>query len=262
MRTAARLRETVSGSARISACGGSASRSTRRFSTARPSSSSSSASLLQLPFLVLQFILKLLCYLFLPIALALFMIRRRRSSRRATCSKRSRCSRGRSASRSPNWSPTTCSRPTRESRHRLRPAPGEIDAASFASLLGGLLAALWLIIGTHRDAVPHAGLICSGSPLAAVADRAATALRAAADRAASMKTLKTGGAAAPALAAGRPRPGGGRSRNPRRPAPMPPPPPPPPPTATTAPRRRRPSGDARAAAVLALAQLPTPQTTI
>jgi hypothetical protein len=27
-------------------------------------------------------------------------------------------------------------------------APGEIDAASFASLLGGLLAAIWLILGT------------------------------------------------------------------------------------------------------------------
>src|ERR1019366_2649258 len=31
-------------------------------------------SLLQLPFLLLQYILKLLCYLFLPIALALFMV--------------------------------------------------------------------------------------------------------------------------------------------------------------------------------------------
>jgi hypothetical protein len=138
--------------------------------------------------------------------------------------------------------------------------PGEIDAASFASLLGGLLAALWLVIGTIATPFLMQGLICSGSPISGGGGTALQQLFALQQIAAVMKTIKTGGAAAPAVAAqAATKSGGGNSGG--GPSIAPPSTPPPPPPAAP-PTPADPSGDARAAAALGMAQLPTPHTSI
>jgi hypothetical protein len=110
--------------------------------------------------------------------------------------------------------------------------PGEIDAASFASLLGGLLAALWLVIGTIATPFLMQGLICSGSPISGGGGTALQQLFALQQIAAVMKTIKTGGAAAPAVAAqAATKSGGGNSGGgpgiapPSTPPPVAPPPP-------------------------------------
>jgi len=261
MRTATRLRETVSGSG-------------TDFSLRRIGESVYQAflygaaklvvligSLLQLPFLVLQFVLKLLCYLFLPIALGLFMIP----------------SQAQLATRYVQQTLAVLAWPvgfavTELVAYHLLTAyadnlataydltPGEIDAASFASLLGGLLAALWLVIGTIATPFLMQGLICSGSPISGGGGTALQQLFALQQIAAVMKTIKTGGAAAPAVAAqAATKSGGGNSGG--GPGISPPSTPPPPPSAP-APASADPSGDARAAATLGLAQLPTPHTSI
>ena len=262
MRTAARLRETVSGSG-------------TDFSLRRIGESVYQAflygaaklvvligSLLQLPFLVLQFVLKLLCYLFLPIALGFFMIP----------------SQAQLATRYVQQTLAVLAWPvgfavTELVAYHLLTAyadnlataydltPGEIDAASFASLLGGLLAALWLVIGTIATPFLMQGLICSGSPISGGGGTALQQLFALQQIAAVMKTIKTGGAAAPAVAVqAATKPGGGNSGGgPGISLPSTPPPTPPPPAS---PAPADPSGDARAAAALGLAQLPTPHTTI
>jgi hypothetical protein len=72
-----------------------------------------------------------------------------------------------------------------------------------------------------------------------------------------VRALKTGGVAAAVSAASAPKSSGGPADG------LPPPPPPanpPPPPAPTAPSD--PTGDARAAAALAMAQLPAPQTSL
>ena len=265
MRTSARLRETVSG--------GSTEFSLRRIGeTVYQAFLYGSAklvvligSLLQLPFLVLQFVLKLLCYLFLPIALALFMIP----------------SQAQLATRYVQQTLAVLAWPvgfaiTELVAYHLLTAyadnlataydltPGQIDAASFASLLGGLLAALWLIIGTIATPFLMQGLICSGSPISGGGGTALQQVFALQQIAAVMKTIKTGGAAAPAGAIQTPaKPGGGNggsggSGMSPPPAPVAPPPPPSAAPAAVA----DPSGDARAAATLGLAQLPAPQTSI
>jgi len=124
MRTSACLRETVSGSS-------------TEFSLRRIGETIYQAflhgsvklvvlvgSLLQLPFLVLQFVLKLLCYLFLPIALALFMIPSQAQLATRYVQQTLASWPGLSASRSPNWSPITCSRPTPTISPSLRSGPG------------------------------------------------------------------------------------------------------------------------------------------
>lgn len=265
MRTAARLRETVSGSG-------------TDFSLRRIGESVYQAflygaaklvvligSLLQLPFLVLQFILKLLCYLFLPIALGLFMIP----------------SQAQLATRYVQQTLAVLAWPvgfavTELVAYNLLTAyadnlataydltPGQIDAASFASLLGGLLAALWLLIGTIATPFLMQGLICSGSPISGGGGTALHQLYAIQQIGYMLKTLKTAGAAAPAAAsqaAARVGGGNGGSGGPGMPPPPPPPVAPPPPPAA-APPAPDPSGDARAAATLDMAQLPGPQTSI
>ena len=269
MRTSARLRETVSGSS-------------TEFSLRRIGETIYQAflhgsvklvvlvgSLLQLPFLVLQFVLKLLCYLFLPIALALFMIP----------------SQAQLATRYVQQTLAVLAWPvgfaiTELVAYHLLTAyadnlavaydlvPGQIDAASFASLLGGLLAALWLIIGTVATPFLMQGLICSGSPISGGGGTALQQLFALHQITALMKVMKTAGAAAPvALTQVTAKTGGGNTGNggpgmsPPRPPTAPPPAPPAAPAAT-APASADPSGDARAAATLGMAQLPAPQTSI
>ena len=260
MRTGAKLRDTVGG--------GGVDFSLRRigesfyqaFLFASAKLVVLTASLLQLPFLLLQFILKLLCYLFLPVALGMFMIP----------------SQAQLAGRYVQQTLAVLAWPvgfavTELVAYHLLTAyadnlataygltPGEIDAASFASLLGGLLAALWVIIGTIATPFLMQGLICSGSPMAGGGSNALHQLYALQQVAYMVKTLKTGGLAASALATGaaaKPAASGGAGMPPLPPPPAAPPPPP------TTPPQADPAGDQRANAALALTQLPSAQTTI
>jgi len=264
MRTSARLRETVSGSSTEFSLRRIGETVYQAFLYGAAKLMVLIGSLLPLPFLVLQFVLKLLCYLFLPIALALYMIP----------------SQAQLATRYVQQTLAVLAWPvgfavTELVAYHLLTAyadnlataydltPGQIDAASFASLLGGLLASLWIIIGTVATPFLMQGLICSGSPISGGGGVALQQLFALQQIAAVMKTIKTGGAAAPAIAAqaaaktGGGNAGGGGSG-------MPPPPPPAgaPPPSSPAPAAADPSGDARAAATLGMAQLPAPQTSI
>lgn len=215
------------------------------------------ASLLQVPFLILQFILKLLCYLFLPVALGLFMIP----------------SQARLATRYVQQTLAVLAWPigfavTELVAYHLLTGyadnlttaygltPGNIDPASFGSLLGGLVAALWLIIGTVGTPFLMQGLICSGSPVATGGGAALQQLYALQQVARLVTSLKTGGLAAPAMAAAGKSSGGSSGG-------LPPPPPPsaPPPQPTPA-APLDPTGDARASAALSFNRLPVPQTSL
>ena len=264
MRTSARLRETVSGSSTEFSLRRIGETVYQAFLYGAAKLMVLIGSLLQLPFLVLQFVLKLLCYLFLPIALALYMIP----------------SQAQLATRYVQQTLAVLAWPvgfavTELVAYHLLTAyadnlataydltPGQIDAASFASLLGGLLAALWIIIGTVATPFLMQGLLCSGSPISGGGGTALQQLFALQQIAAVMKTIKTGGAAAPAVAAqAAAKTGGGNAGSGGSGMPPPPPPAGPPPPSSPAPAAADPSGDARAAATLGMAQLPAPQTSI
>jgi hypothetical protein len=217
-------------------------------------------SLLQLPFLLLQYILKLLCYLFLPIALALYMV------------------------------PSLASLGTRYVQQTLAVlawpvgfavtelvayqlitgystnlaiasglASGEIDAASLASVLGGLLGALWLFLGTLGTPFVMQMLLCSGAPVSGGGQSALQQLFTMQQVLLTLKSIKTAGALAPvaaAQAAAKTGAGGGGNSLPPSPPAMPPSP------TAPVPPKNDPTGDQRAAAAIAQAQLPVPQTTI
>ena len=220
------------------------------------------ASLLQLPFLILQYLLKLLCYLFLPVALALMLIP-------SLASLGARYIQQTLAVLS--W-PVGFSITELVAYHLLTAygqnlataydlTPGQIDGASFASLLGALLAAVWLIIGTVGTPFLMQMLLCSGSPLSGGGQSALQQFYTVQQLAWMVKSLKTGGLAAPALmaqAASKAGAGGGGAGMP----PMPPPPPPAAPPSPSVAPPSDPAGDGRAASALALTQLPAPQTTI
>lgn len=213
-------------------------------------------SLLQLPFLVLQFILKLLCYLFLPLALAAQMVP-------ALTSMATRYLQQTLAVLA--W-PVGFAVTELVAYHLLTAyatnlaaaydiAPGEIDAASFASLLGGLLGALWLLVGTLGTPFLMQMLFCSGSPLAAGGGQGLQQLYTVQQLVWLAKSLKTGGAAA-ALAATK---SAGPSAGGSLPPPVPPatPPPPAPMPAPVSPAD--PAGDHSTAALVASLRTPAPQ---
>lgn len=215
-------------------------------------------SLLQLPFLVLQFVLKLLCYLFLPVALSLFMVpslanlgTRYVQQTLAILS----WPVGFAVTELVAYHLLTSYATNLAAAYDL--APGQIDAASFASLLGGLLAALWLLIGTLGTPFLMQALLCSGAPLSVGGSSALQQLYAIHQLSWLLKTVKTGGAAALASAARGSAPGARGS---------PPPPSALPPT-SPAPQRPTspvgdPTGDRAAAAILAAAQPRAPHTGI
>ncbi len=261
MRAAAKLRDTVGGSASEFSLRRIGESMYQAFLHGTTKFVVLVASLLQLPFLALQFILKLLCYLFLPVALAFFMVP----------------SQSRLAARYVQQTLAVLAWPVGFALtelvayhlltaygHNLAAAyelvPGEIDAASFGSLLGGLLGALWLILGTVATPFLMQALICQGSPVSGGGSTALQQIYAVQQLAWLVKTLKTGGAAAPALAASVAKSGGhgGGGRSPGLPPPMPPPPS----TPSPAPAPADPAGDARAAQALALTQLPGPQRSL
>lgn len=217
------------------------------------------ASLLQLPFLLLQFVLKLLCYLFLPVALAFYMLP----------------SQAQLATRYVQQTLAILAWPvgfavTELVAYHLLTAygqnlataydlqPGEINAASFGSLIGGLLAALWLVIGTIGTPFLMQGLICSGSPISGGGQSAMQQLYALHQVAWMVKSLKTAGAAAPLAAAHATAKAGGANPLPPPPPPAPlaaPPPPAPAPAAD-------PAGDQAAASAISALSLPTAQRSI
>lgn len=216
------------------------------------------ASVLQVPFLLLQYVLKLLCYLFLPVALALSMVPSQSSLSIRYVQQTLAVLAwpvGFAVTELVAYHLLTAYGNNLATAYDL--TPGEIDAASFGSLLGGLVGALWLMLGTIATPFLMQALICSGSPVTGGGSTALQQLYAIQQLTWMVKTLRTGGLAAPAVAAsagGRGASGGGT------PPPMPPPPVTPLPTPPAP--GADPAGDQRAAATLALTQLPTPQTTI
>lgn len=220
------------------------------------------ASLLQLPFLLLQYILKLLCYLFLPIALGLMMVPALASLGMRYVQQTIAVLAwpvGFAVTELVAYHLLTAYATNLAAAYGLR--PGEIDAASFGSLLGGLLAALWLIIGTLGTPFLMQSLICSGAPLTGGGQSALQQAYMLHQVAWLVKSLKTAGVAAPVAAAKMAQQSGGNAT----PPPPPPPPPsvPPPAPAPAAPSPAAdPSGDLRAAAAFTATQLPAAQTTI
>lgn len=215
------------------------------------------ASLLQLPFLVLQYILKLLCYLFLPVALALMLVPSLASLGARYIQQTLAVLSwpvGFAVTELVAYHLLTAYGENLASAYGLTSAR-EIDAASFASLLGGLLAALWLIIGTIGTPFLMQALICSGSPLSGGGATAMQQFYTVQQLAWMVKSLKTGGLAAPLAASAVPKGG-----SPGLPPPPPPANPPPPPVPAAPPSD--PAGDMRAALALSATQLPSPQTTI
>lgn len=219
------------------------------------------ASLLQLPFLVLQYVLKLLCYLFLPVALALLLVP-------SLASLGSRYVQqtlavlswpvGFAVTELVAYHLLTAYGENLASAYGLT-APRDIDTASFASLLGGLLAALWLIIGTIGTPFLMQALICSGTPLSGGGSSSLQQFYSAQQLMWMVKSLKTGGLAVAAQAATSTGSGGPPSGG------MPPPPPPaapPPPAPASRAPPFDPTGDQRAALALATTHLPSPLTTI
>jgi hypothetical protein len=218
------------------------------------------ASLLQLPFLLLQYILKLLCYLFLPIALGLMMVPALASLGMRYVQQTIAVLAwpvGFAVTELVAYHLLTAYATNLAAAYGLR--PGDIDAASFGSLLGGLLAALWLIIGTLGTPFLMQSLICSGAPLTGGGQSALQQAYMLHQVAWLVKSLKTAGAAAKMAQAGG---SSGSSATPPPPPPPPPSVPPPAPAPATPPPAADPSGDQRAAAAFAATQLPTAQTTI
>lgn len=219
-------------------------------------------SFIQVPVLILQYVLKLLCYLFLPVALGMFMIP----------------SQANLASRYVQQSVAILAWPVGFAVTELVAyhlvtgyannlavayglTPGEIDAASFGSLMGGVLGALWLVVGTVGTPFLMQKLIASGSPMGTGVGAAMQQISTLQQIAWTLKTMKTAGAGAPALAAsvaGRVGGSGGGAGG----SMSAPPPPSPPAPSTPVSSAGDPAGDARARGALAMTQLPTPQTSI
>ncbi|MDD3179500.1 MAG: hypothetical protein PHQ04_04030 [Opitutaceae bacterium] len=226
-------------------------------------------SVLQLPFLLLQHILKLLCYLFLPVALALFMVPSLASLAVRYVQQTLAVLAwpiGFAVTELVTFNLVTAYQTNLAIAGGL--TPGQIDASSLASVLGGILGVLWLVIGTLGTPVLMQMLFCSGAPVSGGGQSALQQLYTMQQVAWMVKSVKTGGAAAAAMvaqkgasAAGGSSGGGsggtgGPAKPPASPAPGAPTQPP------TAPIATDPGGDRQAAAVRSRAQLPTPQTTI
>lgn len=212
------------------------------------------ASLLQLPFLVLQYILKLLCYLFLPVALGLMLIPSLTSFAVRYVQQTLAVLAwpvGFAVTELVAYHLLTAYQQNLAAAYGI--GPGQIDAASFASLLGGLLAALWLILGTLGTPFLMQALICSGQPMSAGGQAGLQQAYMVQQLVWMIKTAKTGGLAALPAASAKSGPAG-PSAPPSAPPAMPAPPP-------VAPKPD-PTGDARAHAAVAMSRRPAAQTTI
>ncbi|MDP1581233.1 MAG: hypothetical protein Q8M02_13240 [Candidatus Didemnitutus sp.] len=211
------------------------------------------ASVLQLPLLILHYILKLLCFLFLPVAFALFLVPslehlavRYLQQTLAVLA----WPVGFAVTELVAWHLLSAYATNLATAYGLR--PGEIDAMSYASLVGALFAAVWLILGTLGTPVVMQQLFCAGSPLSGGGTQGLQQLYTVQQVMWLAKSLKTGGVAAVAAKPGGQPPGGGL-----RP-PLPPPTSPGPAPVPVAPMD--PSGDRAVAAMLASTRMPAPQT--
>ncbi len=208
------------------------------------------ASLLQLPFLLLQYILKLLCYLFLPVALGLMLVPSLSSLGTRYLQQTLAVLAwpvGFAVTELVAYHLLTAYQQNLAAAYGI--GPGQIDAASFASLLGGLLAALWLILGTLGTPFLMQALICSGQPMSAGGQAGLQSAYMVQQLVWMIKSVKTGGLSALPAVTTKAGPAGPGTLPPPSPA-MPPPPP-------VAPK---PGGETRAA--VAMSRLPAPQTTI
>ena len=221
------------------------------------------ASVLQLPLLILHYILKLLCFLFLPVALSMFMLPgldnlgvRYLQQTLAVLA----WPVGFAITELVTWNLLTAYSTNLATAYGLR--PGEIDAMSFASLLGALFAAVWLVLGTFGTPFLMQMLFCSGSPLSGGGGQGLQQLYTLQQVVWLAKSLKTGGVAAVAgsVGGGAKIPPGGGPPPPSMPTPLPPPTPPAPVSPASAPKSD-PSGDQAVAALLASTRMPAPQTT-
>lgn len=220
-------------------------------------------SLLQLPFHLLQYLLKWLCYLFLPLALAVQMVPSLASLGTRYVQQTLAVLAwpvGFAITELVAYHLLTAYQANLAAAYGL--TPGEIDAASFGSLLGGLLAALWIVVGTLSTPFLMQMLFCSGSPISGGGQSALQQLYMIQHLGWMARMLKTGGAAAPATATSAATNSGTGGSGPTIPPPPPPPAPVNPPASAPPPPRSDPAGDGRAAAVLAQAQLPASQTAI
>ena len=222
-------------------------------------------SVLQLPFLLLQYILKLLCFLFLPVALSLFMVPslsglgvRYVQQTLAVLA----WPVGFAVTELVTLNLVTAYQHNIAMLNGI--VDGQVDSASLASLLGGILGVVWLVVGTLGTPVVMQMLFCSGTPATAGAGSALSQLSTLRSAVMMAKAVKTGGAALPLVAAdlagkagGTGKGGSGGNGNPRPPGAPPPSAPPP-----TRPTPSDPGGDRAAAAVRSQQQLPKPQTTI
>ena len=211
------------------------------------------ASLLQLPFLLLQYLLKLLCYLFLPIALGLMLVPSLASLGAKYVQQTLAVLSwpiGFAVTELVAYHLLTAFQQNLAVAYDL--APGQIDAASYGSLIGALLAALWLILGTLGTPFLMQALIVSGSPLTTGGTSGMQQLYAIQQIAWMIRSIKTGGASA-ALAAtkGVNSPGGPSNL-----------PPPPPTNNAPVPPKPDPAGDLRAQSAFSAHSLPSAQTTI
>ncbi len=218
------------------------------------------ASVLQLPLLILHHILKLLCFLFLALALSLFMVpsldqlavRYLQQSLAILA-----WPVGFAITELVAWHLLTAYATNLAAAYGLR--PGEIDVMSYASLLGGLLAAVWLILGSLATPFLMQMLFCSGSPMSGGGSHGLQQLYTLQQVVWLAKSLKTGGIATVATVTA----GGGKGSSSGVLPPMPPPSTPVPPT-PPAPRASAadPAGDNAVAAMLAATRMPAPQTSM
>jgi len=221
------------------------------------------ASLLQLPFLLLQYILKLLCFLFLPIALGFFMVPSLSSLAVRYLQQTLAVLAwpvGFAVTELVAFNLITAYHANVAIAFGL--APGQLEPSSIASLLGGLLGALWLVLGTLGTPFLMQALFCSGTPVSGGGQSALQQLYTIQQVAWMISSVKTGGATAAAAAA---KSGANAAKSSLPPPPPPPAAPPPPPAPSTPPPpspRPDPAGDQRAAAALALGSMPAPQTSI
>lgn len=217
------------------------------------------ASVLQLPLLILQYILKLLCFLFLSVALSLFMVPSLEQLAVRYLQQTLAILAwpvGFAITELVTWHLLTAYANNLATAYGLR--SGEIDAMSYASLLGALLAAVWLILGTLGTPFLMQMLFCSGSPLSGGGSHGLQQLYTLQQVVWLAKSLKTGGVAAVAGAIG-----GGKSPSGGGLPPIPPPSSPVPSGPPAAPASAAdPGGDQAVAALLAATRLPPPQTTV
>lgn len=160
-------------------------------------------TMLQLPFLLLQHILKLLCLLFLPVVLGLFMVPTLEGLAvrylQQTCAVLA-------------WpvgfavTELVAYYLGTSLNQNLMAALGvsgqQLDPSSLASLLGGLFASLWLIVGTLATPFLMQMLFCSGVPMSHGARPALASIASMQQVFFLAAALKSGGATA-ALAIGR-----------------------------------------------------------